>query len=167
MKTLVLCRHAKSSWKYPVEDFYRPLNKRGLRDSVAMANRKSYPPPQLILCSTAVRTYATAIAYVREQNWDVSCLHLLPDIYESYWRELLDHLVSLEDELKTVWLFGHNPGLNDLLKYLLQRPLENLVTAGVVELELNITSWRELLEWEAGESDCRLCEWILPHGAED
>ena len=30
MKTLYLVRHAKSSWKYPnLDDFERPLNKRG------------------------------------------------------------------------------------------------------------------------------------------
>lgn len=162
MKTLVVCRHAKSSWKYPVDDFYRPLNRRGLHDGVAMASLKPLTAPQLILCSPAVRTYSTAIAYIREQNWDINCLKLLPDIYEAQCRDLLSRLVDIDDQLKNVWLFGHNPGINELLGYLLQRPLENLVTAGVVELELNIVSWRELLDWETGESHCRLCEWAVP-----
>ena len=34
MKTLYLVRHAKSSWKYPrLNDFERPLNKRGRNNS--------------------------------------------------------------------------------------------------------------------------------------
>ena len=42
MKTLLILRHAKSSWKdVTLADHDRPLNKRGLRDAPA----QSAPPP--------------------------------------------------------------------------------------------------------------------------
>jgi phosphohistidine phosphatase len=40
MKTLVLIRHAKSSWQGDVlNDFDRPLNERGKKEAVEMAKR--------------------------------------------------------------------------------------------------------------------------------
>ena len=37
MKTLLIMRHAKSSWNYPeFSDYERPLNKRGKRDAPSM-----------------------------------------------------------------------------------------------------------------------------------
>ena len=46
MKTIILARHAKSSWKDPgLDDFDRPLNKRGKRNAIDMVkknNARSY-----------------------------------------------------------------------------------------------------------------------------
>src|SRR5215208_3658741 len=40
MKTLILVRHAKSSWDAPgLSDFDRPLNERGKKDAPEMAER--------------------------------------------------------------------------------------------------------------------------------
>jgi len=58
MKTLVLVRHAKSSWSDPsLEDKDRPLNERGKRDAPAMGKRLADAgvKPDLILSSSARR----------------------------------------------------------------------------------------------------------------
>ena len=58
MKTLLVLRHAKSSWKQAeLSDHERPLNKRGRRDAprVAAFIHDSGLGPDLILSSTAVR----------------------------------------------------------------------------------------------------------------
>src|SRR6516165_3937456 len=61
-KLLVLLRHAKSSWADPdLPDHDRPLNARG-RDAAALVGRhlrQEGPPPDLVLCSSAVRTRQT------------------------------------------------------------------------------------------------------------
>ena len=59
MKTLILVRHAKSSWNDPAQrDIDRPLNERGRNDAPMMAERllKRDIHPQRILCSPALRT---------------------------------------------------------------------------------------------------------------
>ncbi len=63
MKTLLVQRHAKSSWKDPgLDDHDRPLNKRGKKDGPRMGRlvREEDLIPDLILSSTAVRAKNTA-----------------------------------------------------------------------------------------------------------
>ena len=63
MKTLYLARHAKSSWKYPkLDDFERPLNKRGRRNAPFMGGilEKLNVSPDLIISSPANRAAMTA-----------------------------------------------------------------------------------------------------------
>src|SRR6266511_5147806 len=64
MKTLLLLRHAKSSWKHPeLADHDRPLNKRGNRTAPLMGALLQDEDliPDLILCSSAARTHNTAL----------------------------------------------------------------------------------------------------------
>ncbi|HRG10817.1 MAG TPA: histidine phosphatase family protein, partial [Cyclobacteriaceae bacterium] len=59
MKILYLIRHAKSSWDNPkLEDFDRPLNKRGQKDAPRMAKRlkEKRITPDIMLSSPAERT---------------------------------------------------------------------------------------------------------------
>ena len=62
MHTLHLLRHAKSSWDdETLDDHERPLAPRGVRDARRMgAYLRDLPvQPQLVLCSSAVRTRQT------------------------------------------------------------------------------------------------------------
>ena len=62
MKTLLILRHAKSSWKEArLTDHDRPLNKRGHRDAPKMGRllRDKELVPQMIISSTAKRTRKT------------------------------------------------------------------------------------------------------------
>src|SRR5213592_2322055 len=63
MKTLFLCRHAKSSWDDPaLADFERPLNGRGLKAAPFMGEflREASLSPALIVSSPAARARHTA-----------------------------------------------------------------------------------------------------------
>ena len=58
MKTLLILRHAKSSWNYPeLSDYDRPLNRRGKRDAPRMGKhlREHGLIPDRILTSSAKR----------------------------------------------------------------------------------------------------------------
>lgn len=144
MKTLTLCRHAKSSWKYETEDIYRPLNKRGIQEAPLMARRRVGEAPDGILCSPAVRTYSTALAYIRENQWSLERLIIKDLLFEAGLADLLASIKSLDTRIKRVWLFGHNPGLNLLVEYLGIQTLGNIVTNGRVHLELPIDDWRRI-----------------------
>ncbi|HID69647.1 MAG TPA: hypothetical protein EYP35_04115 [Desulfobacterales bacterium] len=71
MKHLLICRHAKSSWKDPsLADFDRPLNKRGKRDAPQMGKMLVSHGifPDLIVSSPAKRAKKTALRLAKELN---------------------------------------------------------------------------------------------------
>jgi phosphohistidine phosphatase len=114
-RTLYLLRHAKSSWDEPAHpDFERPLAPRGRRDVRLIAERLSgfETVPELVLCSSAVRTRETlellqpALADVRAQFED--------ELYGASSEALCERLRAVPDEIGSVLLIGHNPGLHDL-----------------------------------------------------
>ncbi|HET59148.1 MAG TPA: histidine phosphatase family protein, partial [Chloroflexi bacterium] len=62
MKTLLLMRHAKSSWKdSSLSDFQRPLKKRGEKDMLRIAQvlKEEDLIPEFVLSSPAVRARET------------------------------------------------------------------------------------------------------------
>lgn len=158
MKKLVLCRHAKSSWKYPVKDIYRPLNKRGLIQAPEMAQQCNLLP-DLVLCSPASRAWSTALCYFQELNWNYDVLRMEPRLIEATQSQLLALLRTIEQDVATLFVFGHNPGFNDLLEFLTKPPLptDNLVTSGRVVLSLACNSW-ESLEPESAV----ITDWSVP-----
>ena len=93
-RRLVLLRHAKSSWEDDLPDVERPLAPRGRRDA-AEAGRwlaAHVGRPDLVLCSTAVRTRQTW-ARVAEAEPDALGpveVRLEPSIYEAWSDTLLD-----------------------------------------------------------------------------
>jgi phosphohistidine phosphatase len=73
MKTLLLMRHAKSSWKnQEVADHERPLKERGKKDAPLMGKLifEKELIPQLIISSSAVRSRLTAEAFVESVNYN-------------------------------------------------------------------------------------------------
>lgn len=153
MKTLILMRHAKSSWKHPeLKDHERGLNKRGKKDAPRMGKLliDNELVPQRILSSTAERSRMTVEAVVEAMNFkgEVSYLDSLymaePDIY-------LELLSLMPDDLERILIVGHNPGLEGLLQILSGR-VESLPTAAVAYLSLPIHSWKEIrAHHEVGE----------------
>ena len=68
MKTIILVRHAKSSWKdLRLDDFDRPLNKRGKKNAPFMGKilKARRTIPDLILSSPAKRAGKTARAIAK------------------------------------------------------------------------------------------------------
>src|SRR6266487_357541 len=72
MKSILVLRHAKSSWKQPeLADHDRPLNKRGKRDAplVGRLLKKKGLVPDNIISSTAMRARATAEAVAKASGY--------------------------------------------------------------------------------------------------
>jgi phosphohistidine phosphatase len=147
MKTLLLLRHAKSSWKEPgLDDHDRPLNKRGKHDAPQMGKliRKLDLVPDLILCSTARRAIDTAQAVAEACGYEGE-VETQRDLYLSDTACYLDILQHLPDEVDRVMLVGHNPDMEELL-VLLTDNAESMPTAALAQVELPISSWQELSE---------------------
>jgi len=144
MKTIYLIRHAKSSWKEPVRDFDRGLNKRGKRDLPFMANllKSKQIIPDLILSSPARRTKLTAEVFAKEL--EVKNLHFERLMYESSYITLLSIIYKLPNDVNTVFLVGHNPGLNMLAGYLSEKHIENIPTCAVYGLKFECNEWAQV-----------------------
>ncbi len=152
MKTLLLMRHAKSSWKDSnLPDHERPLSKRGVKDANEMGKLifKAELVPQIILCSTAKRARQTAQAVVEQTQFKGEISYLDP-FYLAESETYLKGLQNLPDEIERVMIIGHNPGLEALLQILCRR-VESLPTASIAYLALPIKKWSELNDSVVGE----------------
>jgi phosphohistidine phosphatase len=147
MKTLLLLRHAKSSWNQPeLNDHDRPLNKRGKKEAPKVGEylKANDLVPDLILSSTARRARDTAQAAAEESGYDKP-IEFYQDLYLSDTACYLDILQRLPDNAGKVLVVGHNPDLDELLT-LLTDVNEHMTTAALAQIDLPITSWTELNE---------------------
>lgn len=147
MKTLLILRHAKSSWSNPgLADHDRPLNKRGKKDAPRMGEllRHEDLVPELIISSSARRARSTA-ELVAEHSGCEGPLWLERDLYAAGAEAYLGVLVAIPDEYRRVMVVGHNPDLEELLEALIGE-YERLPTAALAQVSLPIDSWRDLDE---------------------
>ena len=113
-RTILLLRHAKSAWSDPrLDDHDRPLNRRGERSAKAMADHfaRLGLRPDLILCSTALRTRQTLAPIVAAMAPPAPLITLSRDLYLASEDVLLAQLRAVNDEVATVLLIGHNDGI--------------------------------------------------------
>lgn len=138
MKRLFIIRHAKSSWSQPgLDDFDRPLNKRGQNDGPVMARRlgEAGIRPDLIASSPARRAKKTAKFMADGTGYDREKIRYIEDLYLGSLGVHLQILASLFNEADTLFLVGHNDTLTRLGEYLSGKNLGNIPTCGIVGLE--------------------------------
>jgi phosphohistidine phosphatase len=145
MKTLILLRHAKSSWKFPeLSDRDRPLTKRGEKAAPRIGKwlKKKDIIPQNILCSTALRACSTAEAIAEKLGYKEEITYL-DSLYMAEPAAIIEALHAVPDKTKRVMVVGHNPGLEGLVQ-ILSRKVESLPTASIAVIKLPIETWSEL-----------------------
>jgi phosphohistidine phosphatase len=150
MRRLYLLRHAKSSWKdTSLPDHDRPLAGRGRRAAKKIARhlREQGIEPELVLCSSAQRARATLERI--ESALGAPAVRVEGELYAASAPALLVRLRGVPDNVESVLLIGHNPGLQDLALDL-ARPSPSVdelaakyPTAALATLELS-ASWGEL-----------------------
>jgi phosphohistidine phosphatase len=148
MKTLTLIRHAKSSWKNAtLLDIDRPLNKRGKRDAPMMGQRlvDRGTSPELIVSSPAKRAMVTAETIALEIDYPIDDIVVDERMYMADVDDLLSVIQSLDDTLEHVMMFGHNPGLTDLVNTLSpSQYIDNVPTCGVAEMDFETDTWADV-----------------------
>ncbi|MCE7055819.1 histidine phosphatase family protein [Algoriphagus sp. AGSA1] len=132
MKKIILVRHGKSAWDNPLlDDPDRPLAGRGLRDVPIMGFRllQRGVSPDLILSSTATRAAHTAEIISEVLKLSQAKLVYEKSLYHASSSTLLKIVQGLDDSYNTIFLVGHNPGMNDLIE-VLGGSIDNLPTSG-------------------------------------
>jgi phosphohistidine phosphatase len=156
MKTVLLVRHAKSSWDDPgVDDHERPLNKRGKHQAPELG-RLVYAEnltPDLILSSTAKRARKTAQAVAKNCGYDGE-INYVEGFYPGGPAAYLRVLSKLPAGVRRVMVVGHNPGLEEFLSELVgaigapggseSEVSPALPTATLAQVDLNLEDWRDL-----------------------
>jgi phosphohistidine phosphatase len=169
-RTLLLLRHAKSSWEAGVEDFDRPLAPRGRRTAPLIGAemvRRGWIPEQVV-CSPARRA---------RETWDLVAGALGPvppatfeqGAYLAAPAALLRLVRGVAPEVGRLLVVGHNPGLQELALLLaspdsgapLERLRAKLPTAGLAVLELPAGPWSALAAGSA-----RLRAFVAPRDLE-
>lgn len=147
MKTLILIRHAKSSWADPGQnDFDRPLNERGRKDAPEMAARlyKRTPHIDLFLSSTAKRARKTAAFFAEAYGKTVEDIQLVPSLYMAGIPEFLEQVKALPDTVQTVALFSHNYGITAFANTLSSVRVDNMPTCSFYAVELECSHWKDI-----------------------
>ena len=145
MKTLLVLRHAKSSWSDPaLDDHERPLNTRGRRDAPRMGAlaRECGLIPDVVISSDAVRARLTAEAVVEAARYGGEA-RLDPRLYTAGPTDILSLLRTVGEKAETVMIVGHNPGLEELVAQLTGE-WQDLPTAALAQIVLPIDQWRDL-----------------------
>jgi len=145
MKTLLVLRHAKSSWDDPaLGDHERPLNKRGRRDAPRMGAlvREYGLMPDIVISSDAVRARLTAEAVAAAARYAGEIL-LDPHLYMACPADILSLLPTVRENAESVMVVGHNPGLEKLVEQLTGER-QDLPTAALAQIRLPVDQWRDL-----------------------
>ena len=145
MKNLFLLRHAKSSWKDAlIDDFERPLNKRGKRDAPQIAYRFSKRgfDVDLIISSSAKRTSDTAKIFADILRLKSETV-FKKELYEASYKEILEVINHINEKFVNVLIVCHNPGVTNLVNYLSHNYIDNLPSSGIVGLSTDL-NWKEI-----------------------
>ena len=135
-RTLILLRHAKSDWSGGEADLLRPLAKRGRRQAPEAGRwlAANIGSIDLVVVSPAERARST---------WKLASAELdaLPPttynerVYAASGNALLGLVRELSDDVTTVVLVGHNPGLEDLVSALTWQSVP-MLTSGLAVMSV-------------------------------
>ncbi len=166
-RLIYLFRHAKSSWAEPsLRDFERPLAPRGeralekMRQYIAFADLK----PELVLCSSSKRTRQT-LAGILPALGEEAPVKFDRRIYMLGMRGLLNRLRQVPNNVASVMLIAHNPGIHALALDLvggnedeaLKQMQKKFPTGALATLVWQGANWAEI-----GPGVCQLHSFVVP-----
>ena len=143
MKTLVLLRHAKSSWALNVDDRHRPLTEKGIRriKKVTLECPDVFSGACTIFSSPANRAFHTASIMMYSLQLNFNKLNLVEDLYTFEVSKLVYFIQNLSDSLNSVVCVGHNPAFTQAIEYLSGSDFAHLPTSGWAQLTFSQNSW--------------------------
>ncbi|GAA6191918.1 histidine phosphatase family protein [Phaeobacter sp. NW0010-22] len=157
-RTLILTRHAKSSWgDASLPDHSRPLNTRGKASAQAIGawlKAQDHIPDQ-VLSSSSQRT---------RETWELMNLEAdaayADALYHASSQQMMDVLCDASGNV--VLMLGHNPGIADFARRLVRTSpahprYGDYPTCATAVIEFDISDWGSL-QWHSG----RVLNFVLP-----
>ena len=147
MKTLLVIRHAKSSWDIEtLNDFERSLNERGKKDVPIMAQRLLDKKINIdaFVSSPAKRAKKTAELFCSVYNKSKEDIILESPLYDATPRVFFEVIERLDEDFNTVAIFSHNPGITEFVNELAEDVMiDNMPTCGVFAVQIDTTKWKD------------------------
>ena len=147
MKTLIIIRHAKSSWANIGEaDFDRPLNERGKKDAPEMAEKLLAANIKIdaFVSSPAKRAKKTCKAFMEMYNVERENIILIDELYNAQVATFYQVVSSLKNDYNNVAMFSHNPGISEFANSLCNGvDIDDMPTCAVFAVQINIDDWKD------------------------
>lgn len=146
MKTLVLLRHAKSSWELPLDDLDRPLKPKGIDriKRVSKEDRSIFNKTDLVITSPAIRALHTAVILVKEIDLEFNKVIINKGLYTFSSKSVEIVLRTIPDKFDYVIFVGHNPAFTEIINKMTKRKIDNLPTASWAKIIFNEDNWSEV-----------------------
>lgn len=145
MKTLYIIRHAKSSWSdASMSDFDRPLNERGKKDAPEMAEKLLVKKIKIdaFVSSPAKRAKKTCQSFCKVFKVEKEEIVLIDELYNASGETFYNVVGSLDEKIKRVAIFSHNPGITDFVNSLVKDVvIDNMPTCAVFAVEADVKDW--------------------------
>jgi phosphohistidine phosphatase len=151
MKTLLLVRHAKSSWDdFSIKDFDRPLNDRGKSDAPMMAQRLVDKEIKIdaFIASPAKRARKTAELFVKEYKANKEHIVFFDALYLANPSVFSQVISKTDDQFNTIAVFSHNDGITAFANTLTNAKTDNIPTCGIFAVKIKAKQWSDFPEAE-------------------
>ena len=146
MKSLILIRHAKSSWDFPVIDKERPLIESGVKNIKKVAKKaiELLPKNKTIWSSTANRASTTALLFCETALIHQKDIVYKDSLYTFDGDRLEKEVKKCQNEVDNLILFGHNEAITNFVNKFGDKFIVNVPTAGLVFLQFEQNSWQNI-----------------------
>jgi phosphohistidine phosphatase len=147
MKTIYIVRHAKSSWEYEgIQDFDRPLNKRGIEDAYLVSKllMEKIEKPDILVSSFANRALHTAMIFAENFKFPVNHLFIKKSLYNFSDGYLAKTVLALDDAYDSAMIFSHEHGISAFVNKYGNKNVDLIPTCGVVGIKFDIPHWKNL-----------------------
>jgi phosphohistidine phosphatase len=144
MKTIIICRHAKSSWDTVFQaDVDRTLNDRGNADAPKMAAKllARNIPLDSIISSSAKRAAQTAAYMAAALLIDAKQLVHVDELYHAPPHVIDDVIASQLAALNTIMIVCHNPGITHWVNEQTTYLIDNMPTCGMMAFSADVNDW--------------------------
>jgi phosphohistidine phosphatase len=146
LKSILLIRHAKSSWSEPsLNDFDRTLNERGKNDAPMMAKRlvKKKIKIDAFITSPAKRAKKTAEIFSKEFGGKKGEIILADELYGAMEDAFYNVISNLKNKYDQVAIFSHNPGITDFANVLTDVKIDNMPTCSIFAIKIDSKDWSD------------------------
>lgn len=142
MKILLMIRHAKAEQNFG-NDSDRKLTERGHLNAVAMAElliSKGYRIDK-IFSSPSVRTKETAKYFAEVGHLREDDIKYFPRLYLGDTLAIEETVEWLKENIDTLAVIGHNPGVTNFTNDVTGSAIEDLPTSGIAVIKVEMDDW--------------------------
>ena len=146
-RTIVLIRHGKA---VPTDTFKKDIDRvlaeRGVNDAYKVGYKlvEEKIMPDMILTSPAARASHSALILTRAMRVSSGLIRVIDSLYHCTTDSVISEITTIPDDIQTLFLVGHNPGITDMAYLLSDGATTFLPTTGSAILTFEADSWIDI-----------------------